>query len=152
MGRTRVVGNAVELFEPDTEFAVGTYDLGPFDLGGYSGFLLDITRSDDGTNGTATITLMVDDISLGLQSQLDGAGAAVAINGWGAGENERRQLQVHPSSGPANADDADGVFQVGTTGVASSYYRQSVLDPFTFRLEVATDASVFSGAVLHFLR
>jgi hypothetical protein len=151
MTRPQHAGNAVELFVPGA-FAVGTYDFGPFELGMASGILLDITRSDDGTNGTCTITLRVNDPTLGALNQLDGAGAAVAINDWAAGENERRILQVHPTAGPIPTDDADGVFTVGTTGVAASYYRQPVLDPFTLRMVVATDASTFSGALLHFLR
>ncbi len=152
MARTRVAGNSVELFEPDSVFAVGTYDFGPFELGLAAGILLDITRSDDGTNGTCTIALLVDDLGRGLLAQLDGAGAAIAINDWAATEVVRRQLQVHPTAGPIPSSDADGVFTVGTTGVASTYYRQPVQDPFTLRMVVATDASTFSGAALHFLR
>lgn len=152
MARTRIAGNAVELFEPNTVFAVGTYDFGPFELGLASGILLDITRSDDGANGTCTIKLMVNDLGRGLLTQLDGAGADVAINDWAAGEMVRRILQVHPFAGPMPFDDADGVFTVGTTGVAQNYYRQPVQDPFSFRMVVATDASTFSGASVHFLR
>jgi hypothetical protein len=76
----------------------------------------------------------------------------VAINDWAAGENVRRLLQVHPTAGPMPSSDADGVFTVGTTGVAANYYRQPVQDNFTFRFVVATDASTFSSATLYFLR
>jgi hypothetical protein len=146
--------SAEPLFAAGTLLAVGTYDIGPFALGPYSGFLLDMTRSDDGVanTGTCTVTLMVDDLHRGLITQLDGAGAAVAINDWAATELVRRQLQVHPTAGPQPSSDADGVFTVGTTGVASSYYRQPVQDPFVFRVVVATDTSTFTGAVLYFIR
>jgi hypothetical protein len=151
MAIPKFAGNAVEIFIPGV-YAVDTYDFGPFELGPFSGFLLDMTRSDDGTNGTCTLTLMVNSLTLGLQNQLDGAGNAIAINDWAASENVRRQLQVHPTAGPAPTDDADGVFTVGTTGVAQNVYRSPVLDPFTFRMVVATDASTFTNATLHFLR
>jgi hypothetical protein len=142
------------LFAAGTVLSVGTYDFGPFALGPFQGFLLDMTRSDDGVanTGTCTVTLMVNDLHLGLLTQLDGAGAAVAINDWAATELVRRQLQVHPTAGPQPSSDADGVFTVGTTGVASTYYRQPVQDPFTFRIVVATDTSTFSGGVIYFLR
>lgn len=142
-----------QLFEADTVLAVGTYDFGPFVLGPhFNGFMLDATRSDDGTNGTCTVTLMVDDPVLGLQAQLDGAGAGVDIEEWAATENARRQLGVHPTAGPMPTDDADGVFLVGSTGVASTYYRQPVLEPFWLRFVVATDASTFSSATLYFVK
>lgn len=145
-------GNATQLFAADTVLAVGAHTFGPFYLGGFCGFLLDITRSDDGANGTCTLVLQVNDIALGVLSQLDGAGAAVAINDWAATENVRRQLQVHPTAGPIPSSDADGVFEVGATGVASTYFRQPVQDPFSFLFTVGTDASTFSSATLHFLR
>lgn len=145
-------GNAIELFIPGV-FAIGTYDFGPWQLGNFSGILLDMTRSAAGasTNGTCTVSLMVNDPTLGLLAQLDGAGAAVAINDWAANELVRRQLQVHPIAGPIPSSDADGVFTVGAAGVASTYYRQPVQDPFTLRMVIATDTSTFTGAVLHFL-
>ena len=143
---------SLPVFEPGSVFAVGTYDFGPFNLSGYEkGVLVDITRSDDGTNGTATLTVFVDDAALGLVAQLDGAGATVAINDWAAGENVRRVLQIHPTAGPIPSSDADGVFAVGTTGVASTYFRQPVLCPLWLRLTVATDASTFSSATIYFL-
>lgn len=148
-------GIAVALFETyPVTLAVGTYDIGPFELDPFAGFALDMTRSDDGVanTGTCTVTLMVDDLILGLQNQLDGAGAAVAINDWAATELVRRILQVHPTAGPIPSSDADGVFTVGTTGVGQNYYRQPVLAPFTFRIVTATDSSTFSGATLYFLR
>jgi hypothetical protein len=142
------------LFAAGTVLPVATYNYGPFVLGDYRGFLLDMTRSDDGVanTGTCTVGLYVDDLHLGLITQLDGAGAAVAMNDWAATELVRRQLQVHPTAGPQPSSDADGVFTVGTTGVASSYYRQPVQEPFWFRVVVGTDTSTFTGAVLYFLR
>jgi hypothetical protein len=150
---------AASVLTAGTAYAVGTYDVGPFVLGGANGFILDMTRSDDGTNGTCTVALMVEDPQIavvpgtsGLFSQLDGAGNAIDINDWAASENVRRTLQVHPTAGPMPTDDADGVFAVGTTGVASDYFRQPVQEPFWFRIVVATDASTFSRATLYFVR
>lgn len=131
---------------------VGTQDFGPFTMGEFTGIFLDITRSDDGTNGTLDVTLLVDDYGTGSKlGWLDGAGNTVEINGLAAGENVRRTLQVHPTAGPAPSDDADGVFKVGTTGVASNYYRQPMPANFYLRFVTATDYSTYS-AVLHFLR
>lgn len=147
---------AQPLFAADTALATGTYDVGPFVLGAANGFVLDMTRSDDGTNGTCTVALMVEDPEIAaataLYAQLDGAGAGVAINDWAAGENVRRTLQVHPTAGPVPSDDVDGVFAVGSTGVASTYYRQPVQEPFWFRIVVGTDASTFSRATLYLVK
>lgn len=129
-----------------------TLSYGPFNMRDFSGILLDFTRTDDGTNGTMALVLEVDDHASGTRlAILDGAGAAVAMNDWAAGENVRRQLQVHPTSGPIPSNDADGVFTVGTTGVASTYYRQTMPADFYIKITGATDASVFFGT-LHFLR
>lgn len=125
---------------------VGTYTFGPFEMANFQGILIDATRDDDGSSGTATLVLKQwSDAAGAQQSILDGAGAAVAINDWAAGENVRRQLQVHPTAGPAPSSDADGVFAVGTTGVASTYYRQPMPPTFYVVLTVATD--LFEGPI-----
>jgi hypothetical protein len=115
-----------------TSLAVGEHVFGPFHMDTFQGILIDLTRSDDGTNGT---------LALVVKSWSD-AGAAVEMNGLAAGENVRRQVQVHPTAGPAPADDADGVFKVGTTGIASNYYRQPMPPDFYVVATAATDASV----------
>lgn len=135
-----------------TTIPVGTTTFGPFDLGGFSGILVDVTRSDDGASGTLAGVMTQDNHALGAtQSVLDGAGAQIEFNNWAAGENVRRQLQVHPTAGPCPADDADGVFKVGTTGVASNYYRQPVPSPFYLEFTAAVDTSTISGTI-YFLR
>jgi hypothetical protein len=126
-----------------TSLAVGEHVFGPFHMDTFQGILIDLTRSDDGTNGTLALVVKSWSDALGdYEDILDGAGAAVEMNGLAAGENVRRQVQVHPTAGPAPADDADGVFKVGTTGIASNYYRQPMPPDFYVVATAATDASV----------
>jgi hypothetical protein len=140
-----------EVLEATGTLAVGAHTYGPFSMGDFSGVLLDVTRSDDGTNGTLAVVIKVDDHASGDQLDLlDGAGAAVAMNNLAAGENVRRILQVHPTAGPAPSDDADGVFAYGTTGIAGTFYRQPMPADFYIVMTAATDASVINAS-LHFL-
>ncbi len=124
------------------ELAVGTHTFGPFNMDLFGGILIDVTRSDDGSSGTMDLVVKSwNDATGALESILDGAGAAVEMNGLAAGENTRRQVQVHPTAGPCPGDDADGVFKVGTTGVASNYYRQPMPPIFYVVATTATDYS-----------
>jgi hypothetical protein len=129
--------------------AATTY--GPFKMETYQGILIDLTRSDDGTNGTLALVVKSWSDALGaLEDILDGAGNPVEMNGLAAGENVRRQVQIHPTAGPCPSDDADGVFKVGTTGIASNYYRQPMPPEFYIVVTPATDSSTV-GISLSFL-
>jgi hypothetical protein len=133
------------------ELAVGEHTFGPFHMDLFQGILIDVTRSDDGASGTMALVVQSWNEAEGaLQDILDGAGSAVEMNGLAAGENVRRQVQVHPTAGPCPADDADGVFKVGTTGIASNYYRQPMPPEFWVVVTTATDYSD-AGIVLQFL-